>query len=282
MSRIELLEGDDKGCSFGGDARVDGLGAHEPRTVEVLYYRTVWDWQTAQDNVEAGNARRDQAIHDPAHSRMLSPIHQLRDVLWAGRNDDTGGSHDATVVQADAAHMAVTDLDALHSDIANDTCPGPQPVNQRTPSAVYVVDGIPERPLQLLDEQLRTNEVQRRTVDEGAREPRHQPAQLRATDILVQPTLHACVRQGLRFGSAERQEQSDQRQLVYRIQQVGSQKPERIRREGTQLASVHHKGPFRDAVVVRDAELLQYPRGRTTGVEGVAASVEPEAVEILG
>src|SRR5215208_5376737 len=183
MSRIELLEGDDKGRSFGGDARVDGLGAHEPRTVEVLYYRTVWDWQTAQGKVEAGDARRDQAIHDPAHSRMLSPIHQLRDVLWAGRNDDTGGSHDATVVQADAAHMAVADLDALHSDIANDTCPGPlrrgaQPVNQRTPSAVYVVDGMPERPLQLLDEQLRTNEVQRRTVDAAAGDGHFGPANL--------------------------------------------------------------------------------------------------------
>ena len=83
-------------------------------------------------------------------------------------------------MQADALHMAVADLDALHSDIANDTCPGPlrrnaQPVNQRAPSAVYVVDGMPERPLQLLDEQLRTDEVQRRSVDEGARECRHQP-----------------------------------------------------------------------------------------------------------
>src|SRR5215217_2545498 len=70
------------------------------------------------------------------------------------------------------------------------------------PSAAYVVDGMPERPLHLLDEQLRTDEVQRRSVDEGTRESRHQPAQLRPTDILVQPTLHACVRQGLRFGSA--------------------------------------------------------------------------------
>src|ERR671920_2257681 len=159
----------------------------------------------------------------------------------------------ATVAQPYAPRMAVIELDAIDVGIANNTCPrllsrNAQPVNQRAPSAVYVVDGMPERPLQLLDEQLRTDEVQRRTVDEGARQSRHQPAQLRATDILVQPTLHACVRQGLRFGSAERHEQADQRQLVYRIQQVGSQKPERIRREGTQLASLHHKGPFRDAV----------------------------------
>src|SRR5215216_920839 len=103
--------------------------------------------------------------------------------------------------------MAVADLDALHSHIANDTCPGPlrrnaQPVNQRAPSAVYVVDGMPERPLHLLDEQ------------------------------------------------------ADQRQLVYRIQQVGTQEPERIHREGAQLASLYYEGPFRNAVVVRDAELL--------------------------
>src|SRR5215204_3519376 len=157
--------------------------------------------------------------------------------------------------------MAVVEFDAIDVGIANDTCPGPlrrnaQPVNQRAPSAVYVVDGVPERPLHLLDEQLRTDEVQRRSVDEGARECRHQPAQLRATDTLVQPTLHACVRQGLRFGSAERYEQADQRQLFYSIQQVGTQEPERIHREGAQLASLHYEGPFRNAVVVRDAELL--------------------------
>jgi hypothetical protein len=77
--------------------------------------------------------------------------------------------------------VAVTDLDALDLDIANHTCPGPlrrdaQPVNQRAPSSVYVVDRVPERPLQLLDEQICTDEVQRRTVDESARESRHQPA----------------------------------------------------------------------------------------------------------
>jgi hypothetical protein len=54
----------------------------------------------------------------------------------------------------------------------------------------------------------------------------------------------------LRFGSAERHEQADQRQLVYRIQQVGTQEPERIRREEAQLASLYYEGPFRNAVVV--------------------------------
>src|SRR5215203_262583 len=88
MPRIELLEGDNQGRPFGSDARVDGLGAHEPRTVEVLYYRTVRYRQTAQGNVEAGDARRDQAVHDPAHGRVLSPIHQLCGVPWACRNDD--------------------------------------------------------------------------------------------------------------------------------------------------------------------------------------------------
>src|SRR5215217_7132686 len=85
---VQLLEGDDQGRPFGGDARVDGLGAHEPRTVQVLYYRTVRNRQTVQGNVEAGDARRDQALHDLAHGRVLSPIHQLRGVPWAGRNDD--------------------------------------------------------------------------------------------------------------------------------------------------------------------------------------------------
>src|ERR687897_1009616 len=88
MPRIELLEGDNQGRPFGSDARVDGLGAHEPRTVQVLYYRTARNRQTVQGNVEAGDARRDQALHDLAHGRVLSPIHKLRGVPWAGRNDD--------------------------------------------------------------------------------------------------------------------------------------------------------------------------------------------------
>src|SRR5215217_633341 len=92
MPRIKLLEGDNKGRSFGGDARVDGLGTHEPRTVQVLYYRTARNRQTTQGYVEAGDARRDQAVHDLAHGRVLSPINQLRGVPWTGRNDDGGGS----------------------------------------------------------------------------------------------------------------------------------------------------------------------------------------------
>src|SRR5215204_5257851 len=78
MPRIELLEGDNQGCPFGSDAQVDGLGAHEPRTVQVLYYRTARNRQTVQGNVEAGDACRDQALHDLAHGRVLSRLRPQR------------------------------------------------------------------------------------------------------------------------------------------------------------------------------------------------------------
>src|SRR5215204_7001651 len=72
---VQLLEGDDQGRSFGGDARVDGLGTYEPRTVQILHHRTIWDRQTLEGHVETGDARRDQAFHNLAHDWVLSPIH---------------------------------------------------------------------------------------------------------------------------------------------------------------------------------------------------------------
>src|SRR5215213_11413063 len=133
--------------------------------------------------------------------------------------------------------MAVAELDALNVCIANDTRPPPlrrgaQPVHQRAPSAVYVVDRVPERALKLLDEELRADEVQRRAVDECARERRHQPAQLRATHLEVEQFLDARLRQGARFGRAKCREETYKRQLVSRVQHVGAQEPERVRQEG--------------------------------------------------
>src|SRR5215203_5666110 len=48
MPRIQLLEGDDEGRAFRGDARVDRLGTHEPRAVQVLHHRTLRDRQAAK------------------------------------------------------------------------------------------------------------------------------------------------------------------------------------------------------------------------------------------
>src|ERR671912_2550647 len=45
IPRVQLLEGDDQGRPFGGDARVDGLGTYEPRSVQILHHRTIWDRQ---------------------------------------------------------------------------------------------------------------------------------------------------------------------------------------------------------------------------------------------
>src|SRR5687768_166899 len=114
--------------------------------------------------------------------------------------------------------MVVDELDSLNVGIANDTRPGPlrrnaQLVHQRAPSTVHVVNRVPQRALQLLDEHLRADEVQRRTVDEGARERRHQPAQLWATDLEVEQFLDARLRQGARFGRAKRYEETYERQL---------------------------------------------------------------------
>jgi hypothetical protein len=86
---VQLLEGDDQGRPFWGEARVDGLGTYEPRTVQILHHRTIWDRQALEGHVEAGDARRDQAFHNLAHDWVLSPIHQLRGVPWAGRDDDS-------------------------------------------------------------------------------------------------------------------------------------------------------------------------------------------------
>src|SRR5918994_278846 len=36
---VQLLEGDDQGRPFGGNARVNGLGTHEPQPVQVLNHR---------------------------------------------------------------------------------------------------------------------------------------------------------------------------------------------------------------------------------------------------
>src|SRR5918995_1743846 len=216
IPRVELLEGDNQGRPFGGDAGVDRLGAHEPWSVQVLHHRTIGDRQALQGHVEASDPR------------------------------------------------------------------GAQPVHQLAPSAVYVVDRVPERALNLLDEELRADEVQRRAVDEGARERRHQPAQLRATHLEVEQFLDARLRQGARSGRAKRDEETYERQLVSRVQHVGAQEPERVRREGAQLALLQHKGVFRDAVIVVDAQLLEDPRGRAAGVEGVPATVEQEAVELPG
>src|SRR5215203_112107 len=71
IPRVEMLEGDNQGRPFGGDAGVDGLGAHEPRTVQILHHRTIWDRQTLEGHVEASDPRRGQAIHDPAYGRVL-------------------------------------------------------------------------------------------------------------------------------------------------------------------------------------------------------------------
>src|SRR5918993_493476 len=183
--------------------------------------------------------------------------------------------------------MVAAELDALDLGIAHYTYPRPlrcsaQRVHQRAPSAVYVVNRIPQRALELVDEQFRADEVQRRTVDEGARESRHQPAQLRATYLEVEQFLDARLRQGARFGRAKRYEETYERQLVSRVQHVGAQEPERVRREGAKLAPLQHEGAFRDAVVVGDAQLLEDPRGRTASVEGVTAAVEQEAVVLPG
>src|ERR671912_2295140 len=72
---VQLLEGDDQGRSLGGDARVDGLGTYEPRTVQILHHRTIWDRQTLEGHVETGDAGRDQAFHNLAHEWVLSPLH---------------------------------------------------------------------------------------------------------------------------------------------------------------------------------------------------------------
>src|SRR5918999_3247550 len=183
--------------------------------------------------------------------------------------------------------MVAAELDALDVGITNDTRPCPlrrsaQLVHQSAPSAVYVVNRMPQRALELLDEQFRADEVQRCTVDEGARERHHQPAQLRATHLEVEQFLDARLRQGARFGRAKRYEETYERQLVSRVQHVGAQEPERIRREGAKLAPLQHAGVFRDAVSVGDAQFLEDPRGRTSRVEGVPATVEQEAVELPG
>src|ERR687898_3234082 len=183
--------------------------------------------------------------------------------------------------------MVVVDLHALDVGIAKDTRPGPlrrsaQLVHQRAPSAVHVVNRVPQRALELLDEHLRADDVQRRTVDEGARERHHQPAQLRATYLEVEQFLDARLRQGARFGRAKRYEETYERQLVYRVQHVGAQEPGRIRREGAKIAPLQHAGVFRDAVTVGDAQLLEDTRGRTSRVGGMPATVEQEAVEPPG
>src|SRR5919107_3252756 len=145
--------------------------------------------------------------------------------------------------------MAVAELDAIDVGIANYTgtgtlCRGAKPIHQRAPSTVYVVHRVSERALELLDEQLCADEVQGRAVDEGARERRHQLSQLRATELAVQPFLHAHLRQGARFCSAEHDEETYERQLVCRVQHVGAQEPERVRWEGAGLATLQHEGAF--------------------------------------
>src|SRR5918995_1030995 len=103
----------------------------------------------------------------------------------------------------------------------------------------------------------------------------------RATDLAVQPLPHARLRQGTRFGRAERYEQAEERQLVPRIQEIGAQEPDRVCREGAQLSLLQHEGVFRDAVLIGDAKLLEDPRRRAAGVEGVPAAIEAEAVDVL-
>src|SRR5829696_5387635 len=84
------------------------------------------------------------------------------------------------------------------------------------------------------------------------------------------------------FGRTKRDEEAYEGQLVSRVQHVGAQDPERVRREGARLASLQREGAFRDTVVVGDAQLLKDPRGRTAGVESVTAAVEQEAVVLPG
>src|SRR5215207_4192702 len=130
----------------------------------------------------------------------------------------------------------VTEFDALDASMANDARPGvlrhvTQRVHQDLPSAVYVVHGGLERALELLDEQLRADDVQCGGVDERARDRRHQPVQPRTPDFEVQPFLHACLCQGVRFGCAKRDEEAEERQLIPCVQEVDAQEPERVRRE---------------------------------------------------
>src|SRR5215204_4055982 len=58
--------------------------------------------------------------------------------------------------------------------------------------------------------------------------------------------------------------------------------PSRSAGKELSLPPLQHEGVFRDAVTVGDAQLLEDPRGRTSGVEGVPATVEQEAVELPG
>src|ERR671916_1153731 len=88
VPRVELLECDDQGRPFRSDAGVHGLGAHEPWSVQVLHHRTIGDRQALEGHVEASDPRGGQAVHAPAHGRVLSPIHYLRGVPGSGRYDD--------------------------------------------------------------------------------------------------------------------------------------------------------------------------------------------------
>src|SRR5919199_1262682 len=102
--------------------------------------------------------------------------------------------------------------------------------------------GVLERALEFFDEQLRADEVQRGGVDQRTRERLHHSTWLRAPDLEVQPCLDARLREGAWLSHSERDEEAHESQLVGRIQEIGAQEPDRVRRKGAQLSLLQHEG----------------------------------------